>query len=505
MKLKIKYLLGVLWLAFACPPKGHAADPPSTPSKENSQPQDSTRANAYGLYLDFPLVDFPFLRQAAHMRVAKRGGTSGEVPAFRDYVAAYESPSMPQALAFTKNFHSTNYYLNNQLWGRLLPPDTRRRAFYNRVLANLSSGLVDLLFTYQGVLFSPQWLHEEFHRNALTIHRVPSYDETYNRLNGGYANGSVSRVLDEDLVRLKQQVPQELVRSFAAGIESEFLLMRGLQKDNFYRAARYPNVLLNVLLTKHAVDYVNQFKRPDFNASIDSMNHYGTQIADRDFVGWDFTAWVYDLFRPDEPYAARGIHPSGVGIDRARKTTTLTQEEYDYLAKMGKLQYLNFLSPFMLGVNRIRLNQHTAFNFAVRHYLTGFGYDLSTDLLLEHKGRPYLLSFHGYQNKHRFYPGLELESTFLLPLPSGKELRLQPLLMLWQQPVRQRFDDQKGQLGGLLHLKAAYRLNPTWSLYAAVETKTSGWVAGHPYLRPNTGGRLGFLGYFGKKYNDVYL
>ena len=34
-------------------------------------------------------------------------------------------------------------------------------------------------------------------------------------------------------------------------------------------------------------------------------------IAKRDFVGLDCNAWVYDLFRPNEPYELRGIHPIG--------------------------------------------------------------------------------------------------------------------------------------------------------------------------------------------------
>src|SRR5690606_16136868 len=129
-----------------------------------------------------------------------------------------------------------------------------------------------------GVVLSAQWMHEEFHRAGLTIRGIASYDETYNRLNGGFANGSVSRVKDEDLIRLKKEAPQELVRSFAAGIESEFLLLRGLQKDNFFSDSKHANIALNILLTKHAIDYVNQFKQKDYNASIDSMNAYGLTV-----------------------------------------------------------------------------------------------------------------------------------------------------------------------------------------------------------------------------------
>lgn len=439
--------------------------------------QDTLRVK-YPLFMELPTIDLPFLTKVSAQNLN-----------------AYESPSMQQALGLTKSLHSLNYYLNNKLWSGIIKPKSRSHRIWNRVVANASSGLIDLLFTYKAVVFSPQWLHEEFHRNGLTLRGISSYDETYNIFNGGSANGSVSKVLDEDLIAFKRESPQEMIRSFSAGIESEFLLMRNLQQDNFYKKAQYPNVLLNILLTKHAVDYVNQFKRKDFDASIDSMNYHGVKIVDRDFVGWDFTAWVYDLHRPNEPYEARGVHPSGNGINRAIKAADLTQEEYNYLSKMGKMQYLNFISPFMIGINSIKINQNLAFNFAVRHYLNSFGYDLSTDLMINYKDKAYLISFHGYHNKNSFFPGLELA----IPAIPFKGLHLQPVLQMWMQPEKQDFRTSKGQAGALVQLKASYPLNQYFNIYGELVSKTRGWVAGNPYLSPNTGFRFGISAQFGLK------
>ncbi|MFC3196034.1 hypothetical protein ACFOET_00275 [Parapedobacter deserti] len=433
-------------------------------------PQDTI--DRYPLYIDLPLLDLPFQRDAAR---------AGEL---------FDSYSMQQALAVTQNLHRVNYHFNNKLWHSAIRPDSRRKRVYNRIAANVTSGLVDYVFTYYGVVFSAQWLHEEFHRTGLTIRGIPSYDETYNRFNGGIANGSVSRVKDEDLIRLKKDAPRELVRSFAAGIESEFLLLRGLQKDNFFSGAEHANIALNILLTKHAVDYVNQFKRGDYNASIDSMNAHGLAVADRDFVGWDFTPWVYDLHRPDEPYEARGTHPSGVGVDRAIKTSSLTDEEYRYLEKMGRMQYLNFLSPFMIGISRIRLNDQTAFNVAVRHYLNSFGYDLTADFFIGHRDKQYLFSLHGYRNKHRLLPGVEMErSPYVFDIGGKDRILLQPAAMLWLQP--KDFYDRGARPGGLLRLHGAYALDKTWNIIAVAEGKTGGWVAGNPYLDSRFGFRFG--------------
>lgn len=432
---------------------------------------------AYPLQIDLPLLDLPFQRDAAR---------TGEL---------FDSYSMQQALAVTQNLHRINYHFNNKLWHGIIRPDSKRKRIYNRIAANITSGAVDYVFTYYGVVLSAQWMHEEFHRAGLTIRGISSYNETYNRFNGGFANGSVSHVKDEDLIRLKKEAPQELVRSFAAGIESEFLLLRGLQKDNFFSASKHANIALNILLTKHAIDYVNQFKQKDYNASIDSMNAYGLTVADRDFVGWDFTPWVYDLHRPEEPYEARGTHPNGVGIDRAIKTTALTDEEYRYLERMGTMQYLNFLSPFMIGINRIRLNENTAFNIAVRHYLNSFGYDLTTDLFLDHRGQQYLISLHGYRNKHRLLPGVEVErSPYAFSLAGKNRLLLQPSVMLWLQP--NGFHDRKATPGGLLRLQGAYALDRTWRIVAMAEGKTQGWVAGNPYLDAKASFRLGVLACF---------
>ena len=442
----------------------------TAPTLAKPAEQDST--TVYPLQIDLPILDLPFQRDAAR---------AGEL---------FDSYSMQQALAVTQNLHRVNYHFNNKLWQGIIRPDSKRRHVYNRIAANVTSGLVDYVFTYYGIVLSAQWMHEEFHRAGLTIKGISSYDETYNRFNGGFANGSVSRVKDEDLIRLKKEAPQALVRSFAAGIESEFLLLRGLQKDNFFSGSKYANIALNILLTKHAINYVNQFKQKDYNASIDSMNAHGLAIADRDFVGWDFTPWVYDLHRPDEPYEARGRHPSGVGIDRAIKTTSLTDEEYRYLERMGRMQYLNFLSPFMIGINRIRLNDQTAFNVAVRHYLNSFGYDLTADFFIDHREKQYLVSLHGYRNKYRLLPGVEVErSPYVVRINGQKPLLLQPAMLLWLQP--NGFYDRKARPGGLFRVQGSYALDNIWRIVAVAEGKTNGWVAGNPYLDAKAGFRFG--------------
>jgi hypothetical protein len=419
-----------------------------------------------GLEIDLPILDFPFVTKAIK---------TGQVT---------NSFSMEQSLAITQNFHNINYYFNNKIWKKIANPSKSKKAkFWNTVGANLSAGAIDYLFTYHGVVFSPQWLHEEFHRNGMTIRNIKSYNETYNRFKGGYANGSISKVSDADLMRFKHEAPDEMVRSFEAGIESEYLLIRNMQKDAFFKKANYPNILLTVLLTNHAIGYVNQFKHKDYDHSIDLMNKHSKDISDRDFVGWDFTPWVYDLFRPKEPYADRGTHPSGIGIDRAIKSTKLTNEEYQYLEKMGKMQYLNFLSPFMLGIDRIRLTSRTEFNFALRHFLTSFGYNLTSDFFIRHNEKNYLISLHRYTNNYGSYPGVAITIPSYRQKWKDKSIELEHGAMLWMQPIN--FYSTSAQTGAQLSTKIHISLNNWLGYYISADGKSRGWVAGNPYLKDN--------------------
>ena len=455
-----------------------------------SRAQDSSYTITPRLLLDFPLIDAPYAWHAAQMAANKRAGiTDGSNATIQagDLLRGYESPSMQQALAVTKDLHATNYYFTNKLWNGLLKPTDRKRYLLNRLGANAQAGVVDYLLAYQLMVFGPAWMHEEFHRSGTTLRGIPTFNETYYRFGGGIASASVSHVSDADMVRFKAEAPNELVRSFASGIEGQYALLRHMQQDNFFQRTQYPNVAMNILLTKQAVGYVRQFLAPDYDQSIDTMNFYGDQVAERDYVGWDFTAWVYDLHRPDEPYADRGQHPFGEGIDRVIKRADLSPEEDDYLHRMGDLQYLNFLSPDMLGFHGFRLNANTRFSFAVRHVLTSFGYDLGGDLLLDRKGRQWLLGIHTYHNRDEVFGGIELMRKGLRLGAAEVDLRG----MLWMQPENGGFYDRNGALGGLLTVRAAFPLGSFLKVYAEAEGKSDGWVMANPYLGSNLSIRTG--------------
>jgi hypothetical protein len=148
-----------------------------------------------------------------------------------------------------------------------------------------------------------------------------------------------------------------------------------------------------------------------------------------------------------------------------------------------------------LSVSQIKVSKDFAFNFALRHYLTSFGYDLGGDLFLQIKDKHILFTWHGYHNKDHFFPGVE---TQLLDFPlqvSAKTLSLTLRSMLWLQPKDQQFYADQGQAGGLLYAQLRYPLSRTWQPYLEVEGKTQGWVAGNPFLQPNLTVRAGISAY----------
>lgn len=461
----------------------------------NIAAQDSIRYQPR-LILDFPLLELPHLSKAAGMAYNKRTNTlsgGNTSPGTRDYLRSYESLSMQQALAVTKNLHATNYYFNNKLWNNWIEPTTKKKQLLNRLAATISSGIVDYALAYYLQVFGPVWLHEEFHRNGVTHQCISSHNDTYYRFGGGTPGGSISQVRDEDMIRWKATAPQEMVRSFAAGIEAQYELVRNMRKDNFFSRTHYANIAMNVLITKQAVDYVNQFKQKNYDATIDTANKYEPSVESRDYVGWDFTAWVYDLHRPGEAYTARGIHPSGTGIHRDIKRSDLTKQEEDYLSKMGRMQYINFLSPAMLGISRIKLNEKTSFSFAGRHILNSFGYDVGADLFFEHNGSQWFIGLHGYHNKEKFFPGIEIERPSFKLKGRKKDIPMQARIMLWLQPHDQLFTTAKAQAGGLLQMRGKHQLGKSFSVYAELEAKTKGWVAGNPYLDQNITMRMGLF------------
>lgn len=416
-----------------------------------------------GLLLDFPLFDLPFQTHAAD-------ATGG-------FLKGYANPSMKQSLNMTTNFYSAAHFGAKQATKNIEGSVLRNLATYG------IAGVFDLL-TITAPL-GDGWLHEEYHRAVLTRRGINSFNDMnkYPLLADAVY---VSRISDEELTQLHDNHPTEWRRLQTAGSEAELNLIQNLQKNNFYYDQELPHIAFYWLVTISVGEYIRSCTSSDFDDLVDRFNEAdGMDIPTRDFTGPDYTAWAYSLFRPELNYAARGVHPSGVGINRYIKPSDLTQQEIDFLKKQGRLQWFNMLSPLFLGFEKFRLGNNYG-NFAFRHVLTPFGHDLSADIFFQTPKNNLFFALHNYSNRENNFFGLE---TAIIDKPIfvsalDNKLLLTSRAMLWMQPENQSFDTSKGQIGGLIGLKAQYAAK-TLVPYIEIEAKTKGWVMGNVFLDDN--------------------
>ncbi len=356
------------------------------------------------------------------------------------------------------------------------------------------------LFTLPG---GPAWVHEEWHRAVMGQYGIESFNDVYN-LNIFADTIAVSHVKDEDLESLKAEHNPDMVRLSEAGNEAEIELTREYRRDSFFNGRPIRYELFQIWFTLiNASFYVNMCSTYDADSITDELNsNDGPSIKKRDFTGLDFTAWIYDLNRPDELYSARGVHPSGTGIDRYIKYSDLTSREKKYLKKTGRLTLLNFISPQLLGFERFKVPGKTSgtpsqFNFMMLHHLTSFGNDIIFSFLYKRNDLNLETSFHCYNNESHYFPGIEVSVKRYPVSISGKEVYFDYKIMFFSQPENQRFREDTGEPGGLAGTGLSVPLyDKKLEFFVECDAKSNGWVEGNLYLGRNIQARSGVIIYF---------
>ena len=410
----------------------------------------------YRLALEFPVLDMPY--------------NVGEDAGF---------PSMGQSLYLTKNFYQLSHaWIMDLCDGR---PEWQ---------TVLSVALFDALSAW--VPLGDSWLHEEWHRAVMTRRGIHGYNEVY-EFNVFDETIAVSHVKDEDLIRLKSDHPADMVRLHVAGMEAQYELNLAFEKDRFFLGARtYDDIML-------WVNYLNTIMyiamcASDYGDEVtdDILADEGRDISDRDFTGLDFTAYVYDLFRPEAPYTDRGVHPSGTGVNRYIRYEDLSSAERDYLRKQRNLSLLNLVDPFLFGKNRFH-GRKFDWNLTLRHHLTPFGYALTTNWFLMTYRLRMLVKCHAYVSRDRTWPGMEVE---LIRRPMswlGKPCQVSLRTGIWMQPETLAFREHSAEPGGMAALTVYMPLSKHMEAFVEVQGKTKGWVAGTVYLDENVGSVVGFV------------
>lgn len=338
------------------------------------------------------------------------------------------------------------------------------------------------------------WMHEEWHRAVMGIAEIDSRNGIYDFEFSDVV--AVTGVSDEQLIAHKRDHPANQVRLNSAGLESQYELNFGLQRKVFFYDA--PAWITPVLWMNVAnnIGYLHTCATDDANTlTAEIVAQEGTDTRARDFTGLDCTAWVYDLFRPTESYAARGTHPSGVGVDRYRDLQDLADAEQRYLRHQRNLSLVNLVDPFLFGRDHFiarsrKLGGAVRWNANLRHHLTPFGYNLGLNVFLRRAQHNLLATLHTFFNDETWAPGLDLQ---VLRYPAG--VRYSPWnvttrVAVWRQPAELVFRTEDFDTGGLAAITVEHG-KTTLRPYMQVEYKSDGWVAGNEYLGENWAMRLG--------------
>lgn len=376
-------------------------------------------------------------------------------------------PSMQESLRYTKSmYHLTNYALAS-----LFPEKNGKVIWYGALTVFAADALISSL----PIPLYDIWMHEEWHRAVMTQRNISSHNGVYN-FDFGSSSIPVDRVTDDDLIRLKKEYPAEQVRLSAAGMESQAVLITELAKDTFYRNIKTFHTGTMLL---QAFSIYNYLSVCNSNENLTMSKEELTDISKRDFTGYDCTAWVYDLFRPDEPYTSRGLAASGIGINRYINYSQLTEAEKRFLYRNKNLSLLNFTQSITEIIEPFEFGEHK-FQVAMSHYLTSFGDAIDTNLFYKNQQINLFAKIHVYENAVRNFLGFTLESYDNQLWDSS--FYFSPKISIWEQPVNQRFDDKIGKMGILIALKSAYEIVHNFQSYIELIGKSEGWVAGEVNL-----------------------
>jgi hypothetical protein len=441
---------------------------------ENNSPSVTWEAPV--LKLDFPLFDLPY--QIDVMNTAGNG-----------FWGSYGSPSMNQSMAVSLDIYSAMHFGLKKLHDTLsVDAIWKNAAYYGGTAAGI------LLFAYVAPFGYP-WMNNEFTRSILAQFNVNSINHGYNPFD---TVGGVAGISDSALALFKEKSPADFVRMNSAGVEGYLLFSDKMIRNIFlYDLNNLSNFTALFSTWFGAIPHIAPALLDDYgmyntDETIDTMYDNDGNEKSRHIYGYSSINWVYELFRPNEPYSERGVHPSGNGVARYIKLSQLSGSERDYLLKQSILGALNFLSPAFYGFSSIPLGgSGFSGNFTVHHYFTSFGTDTPVELMLKKETFNIMLTYHNYMNYENYFFSVEAEIIDYPVKIFGMDLLVSPRIMIGMQPKDQQFRTDTPEFLGLFSLRADVPVNKNLYIFCDVTAKTAGWVAGNEYLDKNISVKIG--------------
>ena len=402
------------------------------------------------LKLDFPLLDFPYQLDAMD-------ATGG------NFLTSYSIMSMQQSLAISQNAYSSFHFGMKQFHNNSSFSKWATNVIYYGGVA-----LGNILM--QWMPFGTTWLHEEYHRASLATYKINTENLTY-LFPIGMSEIPV-KVDNRDSARMGKKNKPDLIRSFSVGMEGEYMLIDSLQRNNFF----YNQQLL------HEFYYWQ---------TTSNLHIYLTKGESGDFVSWS-----YLLFNADEWIEFWENPPADIAThekhERKSPRKHLHANELEFLELQGKLHYLNYISPMMFGIRRIPIGTSgTAMNFAMRHQLTSFGYDISARVFLQKAPFNMVFTLHNYMNYRNWFPAIEAELVDFPVTIGSSTFLLSPRVLIGVQPQAQGFKTSSPEFLGLIGLRVDYMVTKNIFPYTNITAKTNGHIAGIDYSTPSVSAQMG--------------
>jgi len=329
----------------------------------------------------------------------------------------------PQQLYTMRQFNE-NYLSAYRLVVRGL--DKNINPFYSSLI-QVAAGIITMPLT-----------HEEGHRSILTAENIGSISQPYfNSKGAAYVKG----VRDTTLIILRDTKLPTYIRLHTAGLESDYMLIGRMENYSAFETDESKRYII-----EYAYRKLNHFFYY-FSSLFPSLGYDGDEESDeleRDIVGHD----VYG--------AIRHLHRPNMEFYRYSKYDDFTNEEKDFVKRVGYRSLLNLLTPFVIGKNNFEITSNLKANF-------GFGYTMSPfgDFIDENVW----LSFNEKLNIHTYFRQFQNRDTWfygggvnLVDYPVHDKVVLNMSGHFWQQPKDLDFNTSSSFWGGSGDLMLRYKL-----------------------------------------------
>ncbi|MBN2729551.1 MAG: hypothetical protein JXR53_10040 [Bacteroidales bacterium] len=298
-----------------------------------------------------------------------------------------------------------------------------------------------MLQHYSNVSYWLKWLspiffipltHEEGHRSILTAQGIGSISQPWPNIHGvcyvkGVSNATLQNLRDNQL--------PVFIRLHTAGIESDYEIIRKEKELISFKQETTPGIGVELAM-REIMNMVYMFYglfEIDMNLT-EEVNE-----LDRDIVGHDIYGMAYHLFRPNAAYS------------RYKDFDDLSQEEVDFVKRIGWKSFINMASPFHWVKNPV-------FNLTDNMYITGhagyciapFGDFIDEHIYFTYKDLHLTAYARQFQNRYNWFPAFGAGLVDFKPLDW---LAITARGHFWMQPEELDFNTANAMLGGAVELE----------------------------------------------------